>query len=220
MKTISTRHLQNLPALKTLERLCLSLATLDKFVSTEDDSGYCWYTRDWDEGCNLAGLNSGCYDEVNLCFMQSGAFIAGCDHEAPMSPKKRWFGMLYPGIKDGFPEMFQRFLNEEVFHWDDVTFLIWKRSPNSRWEIGNIQFPEGPDPDGSERLLQILDGDPLHYQRHALENFKANVSLSDISRVYRHEPITAELVERLSAGRKSLDDDLREELTELGYPVV
>jgi hypothetical protein len=80
----------------------------------------------------------------------------------------------------------------------------------------SLELPPGSDPDGSEWLLAILDGEPATYQRYALEYFEKELPLDAIQAIYRGRPLTRELVHRIDAQREL--DDLGDDLDEIGWP--
>lgn len=169
--------------------------------------------------CNGSG------DEYSLLFTPVGAIMKGFDHESPMTsyrhdPPKPW-----PGVLDHVPAVFVGFLAEPAFMIADVSFCLWRTTSDDRWRIGPIDFPNGPpDPDGSAHLLSILDGDPRTYVTFAGEYFgdEAPASLSFpldlIERIYRHEPLTEEIVAGLNPAIGLAD--VREDAADIGCPVA
>ena len=79
-----------------------------------------------------------------------------------------------------------------------------------------MQFPDGDDPDGSAQLLQILDGRPESYRAFAADYYEVDLPLDAVAAVYRHQPLTPELLARLNADVTI--DALREDAVEIGYP--
>jgi hypothetical protein len=79
-----------------------------------------------------------------------------------------------------------------------------------------VQMPPGDDPDGSAHLLRPLDLDPATYARFATQYYETEVSLASVVAIYRHQPLTPELVATLN--KDASLDRLRAELVEIGYP--
>ncbi len=106
---------------------------------------------------------------------------------------------------DEVPVVFKSFLSEPAFSMKDATFCIWRTNQDVAWRVGTIDFPGDPgdDPDGSQDLLFILDGDPETYKKWAAEYYERSVSLSALQRIYAHEPLTAQLVNELNPKIKS-----------------
>ena len=76
--------------------------------------------------------------------------------------------------------------------------------------------PAESDPDGSEFLLSPLDGRPETYQAWVADYYECDVELATVEHVYRHQPLTAEVVAGLNP-EVSLGD-LDADISEIGYP--
>jgi hypothetical protein len=107
-------------------------------------------------------------------------------------------------------------LSEPAFIISDTTFCVWRTDQDSVWQRGSIAFPAHPDPDGSQRLLAILDGDPQTYQAHAETNYGHLINLAAVRQVYNHQPLTNALVAALNPDRSFADIAADQE--EIGYP--
>jgi hypothetical protein len=71
------------------------------------------------------------------------------------------------------------------------------------------------DPDGSEYLLDVLSGEAA-YQQHIEEVYERSVNLDGIQRIYRQEPLTAEVVHAIE---EAADVDLAMAVAKAaGYP--
>jgi hypothetical protein len=79
-----------------------------------------------------------------------------------------------------------------------------------------VEFSRGDDPDGSAELLEHLDGRPETYVSFAAEYYGLEIPLDAVANVYRHTPLTTELVARLNPA--VLLTDLGSDLAEIGYP--
>ena len=80
----------------------------------------------------------------------------------------------------------------------ETTFCIWRRTEDDSWQTGQIQYPEDEDPDGSEGLLFILDGDPKTYQEFAEQYYERAIDLVSVTSIYEHQPLTSEIVKKLN----------------------
>jgi hypothetical protein len=79
-----------------------------------------------------------------------------------------------------------------------VTFCLWWDAARPAWSIGVRSLPEGHDPDGSEGLLAIYDGEAETYASWASNYYEADVARDAVAAVCRHEPLTEALVRRLN----------------------
>jgi hypothetical protein len=129
------------------------------------------------------------------------------------APEKR----VWPGVLEGVPRVFAGFLSEPAFSMDDTTFCIWRTGEDSGWRCGRIAYPEGEDPDGSEDLLWMLDGDPATYQEFSEKYYERTVDIEAVRQIYDHVPLTEDLARRFS---DELDwDALKKDALEIGYPL-
>ena len=209
---ISTRNLEELPDIPTLRRLTRSLAVLDAILSPEWESRYYSFDSHWGDGELMASMRNGQGDDWFCLFTRAGVVVIGLDHEAPMfQPGDPW-----PGVIDALPSELAAAVDEPAFDARNCTFCIWRRTAGARWEHGPVQFPDGDDPDGSARLLQILDGRPESYHAFAADYYEVDLPLDAVRAVYRHQPLTPELLARLDPGVTV--DMIRQDVAEIGYP--
>ncbi|HWS68952.1 MAG TPA: hypothetical protein VN325_39785 [Steroidobacteraceae bacterium] len=89
-------------------------------------------------------------------------------------------------IRKAAGEFNQNFLREPAFETYNGTFCVWRRTTDHRWSCGPVELPSAPDPDGSEELLSILDGQPQHYLEFAREHYEVEITPADVAAVYRH----------------------------------
>jgi hypothetical protein len=208
---ISTRDLSGLPETRTLEKIAQSLAMLDAIMSPEWDYRYFSFNAKWDPvvGERMASMRNGSGDEYLLLFAAGGAILKGFDHESPMSTWSRTPKSVWPGVIDHVPKEFATFLSEPAFNLEDTTFCIWRRSSDSAWHCGPVSFPEGDDPDGSEGLLWTLDGNPTVYAEFARDYFEKTPDVDAIISIFKHHPLTPELVAGLNS-EKTFEESLRD----------
>ena len=209
---ISVRNLGALPDIEGLRRLTQSLAMLDAILCPEWSGRYYSFNAHWAPGENMASMRDGQGDAWFLLFCPAGAILKGFAHESPMATP----GHPWPGVLSDVPSVFARFLAEPAFSLEDTTFCLWRSREDDRWHTGAIHFPLGADPDGSAELLAILEGLPQTYQQWAEENYEVDVDLNMVEAVYRHRPLTADMVAALNA--EITLEDLAEDIAEIGYP--
>jgi len=212
---ISTRDLSRLPDLGAFRKLTRALAMLDAILSPEWEYRYYSFNSHWADGQMMASMRNGSGDHWFALLCSEGIALHGLAHEAPIfRPNAPW-----PGIFEKLPAEFnQNFLREPAFETNNSTFCVWRRSTDHRWSCGPVELPSAPDPDGSEELLSILDGQPEHYLEFAREHYEVEITPADVAAVYRHDPLTDELVSRLNprADVGSLAADMKE----IAYPEV
>jgi hypothetical protein len=219
---IDSRHLDGLPDVPTLRRLCQSLAMLDAILSPEWAYRYYSFNAHWSAGKMMASMRNGSGDDYYILFNGSGAIIKGYAHEMPLAAYYVQQGVSYPGVLDHVPPEFADFRAEPAFEPQVATFCLWRRTDDRAWQTGPITLPPGTDPDGSAELLGRLDGDPWTYRDWALDYFDLEVpegwelSLEAVERIYRHEPISEDLVSMLNPDVHLVD--LQEDMREIGYP--
>ena len=209
---ISTQNLASLPDIPTLHRLTQSLAMLDAILSPDWEGRYYSFNSRWAEAEMMASMRTGSGDEWFLLFCPSGAIMKGFAHESPMAEGATWAGVL-----STVPAVFGSFLTEPAFSMADTTFCIWRTPDDDQWRKGTIAYPSSPDPDGSEDLLFILDGNPKTYQNWAEEYYEADVNLAAVKHVYQHRPLTPQTVARLNPDMTLAD--LADDIAEIGYPI-
>ena len=210
---ISTRDLSELPDIQALLKLSQSLATLDAVLCPEWEFRYFSFNNTWEEGAKLGLMRNGEGDDWLLYFDANGAVLKGFVHNSVMAANAPW-----PGLFDGIPEGFSKFLDEPAFSRSATTFCVWRTYDDDAWTMGNVQFPAGADPDGSAGLMRFLDGRAATYKHWADEYFGRPIHPGAIDRIYRHAPLNAPLV----AGLNPEADfrELRAEIEEIGYPLA
>lgn len=212
----STRSLEDLPPIAGLTRLSKALAMLDSILSPEWQYHYYSFNSQWGSGEMMASMRNGSGDEYFALFNEHGAAMKGFDHESVMSPSGSGRLLPWPGMYQYVPAEFSSFLDEPAFSMADVTFCIWRRHSDAAWQCGVTDFPPGDDPDGSEWMLEILDGNPQTYQKFASRYFEVELPLDAIARVYNLEPFNDDLVRSLNPNLDSAS--VAADAAEIGYP--
>lgn len=212
--TISTKNLNELPGIQDLKRLTQSLAMLDAILSPEWEYRYYSFNQAWADGAMMASMRNGSGDHWFAVFCPAGAALHGLMHEAPTFRP----GNPAPAIFERLPTAFHaNLLHEPAFSTQDSTFCIWRLDGEPRWSCGTAESSAGEeDADGSAQLLGILAGRPEQYVEFASDYYECEVDLDAVAAIYRHEPLTAALVERLNpeADLAALESDI----AEIGYP--
>jgi hypothetical protein len=225
---ISTRNLSQLPDVDGLHRLLQSMALLDAILCRDWQFRYYSFNSHWCEGEQMGSMRNGQGDDFFVLFNKHGCFFKGFAHEAPMTPYRVEPKRLWPEMIERVPKEFCDCLHQAAFSIEDTTFCIWRRYKDASWQRGDIEFPLGEDPDGSEFLLSPLDGRPETYREWAAWYFnKPYLTVEMVRHIYSHRPLTDELVAALTPDIV-LDDeenphmtaaDLEEEVEEIGYPM-
>jgi len=219
---ISTRDLSLLPDVNGLRALLQTMATLDAILCPEWQNRYYSFNRKWAAGQQMGSMRNGQGDDFFAHFSAAGCWLKGFAHEAPMSPYAHKPKRIWPGVLDEVPAEFAACLREPAFMVDDVTFCLWRRTTEPRWNIGPISFPlddeDDPDPDGSAYLLSNLDGRPGTYHAFAQEYFEVEVDLASVQHVYQHRPLTPAVVAALNPELSPAN--LISDLDEIGYTVA
>jgi hypothetical protein len=158
----------------------------------------------------VASMRNGQGDSYLAWFNPQGIVLKGFAHESPMSPYRISPPQIWSGIWDGFPQQFNEFLSEPAFMIDETTFCLWRTFNETHWQLGNVQFP-----DGSARLLKLLVGNPQTYRQWAETYYEKPISLSAVTHIYEHSPLTEYVVTTLNPSLSI--QDVASDLTEIGY---
>lgn len=158
-------------------------------------------------------MRNGSGDEYYVLFQRAGIAVKGFAHESPMASA----GAPPNGLFDGFPEEIRGFLTEPAFSMSNATFCFWHVAEGG-WESAPAIRPEGPDPDGSEFLLEQWVDSPERYREFAEEYFEVNLLRDTVAHVWAHEPINDAFVQSINP--ETSIDALRDSLTEIGYPLA
>ncbi len=208
--------LSKLPDVETLKKLSQSLAMLDAIISPDWENRYYSFNSKWSEKEKVASMRDGSGDDYFILFDLQGAIIKAFAHESSMSPHVNQPIKVWTGIFESVPTEFKSFLSEPAFSLESTTFCIWRRFSDSTWQIGEINYPQGNDPDGMNELLAILDNNPLTYQKWAEYYFEKEIPLSSVKYVYEHQILTSEILKSLNEDISI--KDLQEDIEEIGYP--
>lgn len=210
---ISTKHLESMPDIDTLEKICKSLAMLDAIIMPEWDLRYYSFNSKWSKGEKMASMQNGSGDNYFALFTKKGAILKGFVHDSIMGEK------LYPGVLDNVPQVFtENFLKEAGFSMESTSFCIWRLATDSSWQVGNIDSKSQSDPDGSEKLLSIFEDTPTRYKNWAEQYYEIVLPETEVLAVFEHQPLSDELIQAINPDNSL--EDLEEDVTEIGYPVM
>lgn len=205
-------YTKSLPEIEVLRQRCQTLSVLDAIICPEWEYRYFSFNATWGKGEMMASMRNGEGDDWLLLFSARGAILKGFAHGAPMAKD-----CPHPGVIDSVPESFQDLLDDPAFSAEQTTFCLWRSHSDEAWNSGDIDFPEGPDPDGSELLLRFLDGDPETYRKWGMEYFGTRLNPNAIAHLYRYETLTPFIVRSLNTEIQL--DELRAEIKDIGYPL-
>jgi hypothetical protein len=209
---ISTRNLRALPDVAGLKRLLQSIAMLDAILMPDWEYRYYSFNAHWSDTEMMGSMRNGAGDEFFALFNGHGAFMKGFVHDSPAAAAKISSDAFYRDL----PSEFEDGRREPAFSPDDVTFCIWRLNQQLTWSCGKVDLPVADDADGSASLLSILDGVPDSYRGWASAYYEQDLPIAPIEAVYRHQPLTEELVTRLNPQQRL--HQLGEDIAEIGYP--
>ncbi|MFL5735328.1 MAG: hypothetical protein ACJ78Q_19390 [Chloroflexia bacterium] len=188
---------------------------LDAIISPEWDYRYYSFDGTSVPGEAMASMRNGSGDEYAIFFTPAGAILKGFAHEAPMSPYANKERSVWPGVLDEVPEAFVDSVAQGEFSAEETTFCVWRPYGDPVWQRGDIEFPEGEDPDGSADLLGILDGNARTYQAWAEYYYERPISPTMVQHIYEHRPLTQEVITALNPDL--LLEELAADIEEIGY---
>ncbi len=213
---VTKKRLEAIPDISSLKKLSQSLAMLDAIMSPEWDYRYYSFNSNWTAGEMMASMRNGSGDEYFILFNSQGAIMKGFAHESAMSPWANEPEQVWRGVLDEVPNEFAEFLTEPAFSITATTFCIWRRNTDGAWQTGPIDYPNEEDPDGSEDLLLVLDGNPSTYREFAEEYYECSIDLEAVSSIYQHQTLTAETINALNP--EVALEGLASDLEEIAYP--
>jgi len=244
MNKISSKNLTLLSNPNELQKICKSISALEAIICPEWEYRYYSYQKDWSETEEFCEMRNGQGDQMLMVFSKNGTCINGFAHESEMNGWKnipieenksfveKLFGskkevkteltqIIPKGVVDNLPKVFNDFIFGEPVKSIGTTFCIWQTESDNNWKTGKVDLPKDNYKDGSNDLLQLLDGKPLTYKNWAEEyyeeNFEENeLKLELVEKIYNGTIITKELVLELNP---ELDDfeQLKSDLNEIGY---
>ena len=174
---------------------------LDGIMSPDWTYRYFLYNPRWGDPLDerMASLDNGSGDGYFLVFSEAGAFLKGFGHESEMTPWAFDPLKVWDGVLNDVPAEFKAYVTEPAFDMESTTFCVWRRTDDDSWHRGSIEFPDlTEDPDGSQNLLWMLDGNPATYVEFAKDYYEKEISLTAVQTIYSLAPLTPELVASLN----------------------
>jgi len=229
---LSTKNLDQFPDIPTLQKLCKSISTLDAIICPEWQYRYYSYNIAWSEHEEFCEMRNGSGDHMLILFSEAGVVVNGFHHESEMNTWKSLVTetgdsaleqTIWKGVVDDLPTEFHEFIFGEPVRSIGTTFCFWRKPNDTKWQIGNIEFPDDQLGDGSPDLLELLDGDPETYRDWAEtyyeEEFEErDLDLEMVKYVYAGKPLRRELILRINPDLEDFDQ-LWDDLREIGYPL-
>jgi hypothetical protein len=212
---ISTRDLAQLGEIEQIKELMQSLAILDAINADKWENKYYSFNNSWGKDIKLGSMRDGSGDEYFALFSPLGAIIKGFAHESVMSPYRTDPPSIWSGVITNVPKELSNIITEPAFSPSDTTFCIWCLMHDKSWKCGQIIFPEGKDPDGSEELLSIFDRNPRTYKEWAEKYYERQISLDAITKIYNHLPLLESLIYQINP-KASMREIIKEAIT-VGY---
>lgn len=207
---ISTKHLESMPDIDTLESLSQSLAMLDTIIMPEWELRYYSFNSKWSKGEKMASMQNGSGDGYFALFSKEGAILKGFVHESSIEEKTSL------GVLDNVPEVFlDNFINEPAFSMESTSFCIWRLATDSSWQVGNIDMPSNSD-DGSSKLLSIFEDTPTRYKNWAEQYYEIVLPQTEVLAIFQHRLLSNELIQAINPNNSL--EDLAEDIIEIGYP--
>ncbi len=196
---LSTSDLTLMPDIESLRRHMQKLAALAAVFSVDLGEPQFLFDPHWAKHQQVAMNINGCGDELYLHFTRRGCFIKGFAHESEMTPYKKPDHSLWPGILDGVPTEFASSLEEPAFDLQATTFAIWRRSSDSTWSTGLVDFPPGEYKDGSADLLLPITFNHNDFTEWLAENYETEVDHHVVKSVFRGQPLSDQQMSALNS---------------------
>ena len=210
---LTSQNLSSLPDIQKLKQICKSISALEIIMEQEWEMRYYSYNPSWDVDEEVFEMRSGCEEEMLILFNKHGSVISGINIET-----FDWEANI-PKIENlakGLPKQFDDFIYNEPIKTRKSTFCIWRTIADSEWQTG-----ETVDPDGSEDILYLLDGDPKKYVKFCEDYYEKEIPLDIVEKIYQGEPISLEMIYKLND--KIEDEDIeiiKNELEEIKIQIL
>lgn len=221
---VSKKLLNKLPEIKKLRDICKSIAMLDAIIEPEWQYRYYSFNSHWKDNAELAFMRNGSGDDYVILFNENGCFIKGNFHESEFANdydknEQVWINYI--------PKEFSEIITD--FDIRLTTFCMWRIISDDFWKTVPLKFPnENIDYDGSQYLLQILDGNPKSYKiwaedYHGTDTwnddiYEESLNLNSIKHIYAHKPLTEKVIKKLNPNLSIID--LSKDIKKIGYPSV
>lgn len=229
-KMLSTKNLDQFPDIPSLQKLCKSISALEAIICPDWQYRYYSYNNAWSEHEEFCEMRNGQGDQLLILFNPKGTVVNGFHQESKMNTWKSVVTEtgdsalqqnIWKGVTDDLPQIFNEFIFGEPVRSIGTTFCFWRKPTDTKWQIGNIEFPEDQLGDGSPDLLELLDGNPESYRDWAEvyyeEEFEErDLDLELVRHIYAAKPLTKELVLQINPDLEDFDQ-LWSDLRGIGY---
>lgn len=205
-----------LPPIPEFRARCQALAALDLILCPEWEYRWFSFNSAWAPRRQMASMRNGCGDEWFCLFHPAGwAALKGLDHESSAWAKGR--EPLSQQLRAAIPPALAEFADEPAFRWEFTSFAFYCLGPAHPWVCVNQQTSFSRLPAGGEQFLALTAGSPADYVRYAAECLERNVDEGRVDAIFRHVPITAEVVAGLNPDLE-LTSIAQALFDEIGYP--
>ncbi|WP_314587860.1 hypothetical protein [Paenibacillus terrigena] len=189
--------LEQLPGPENLKKLMIVQAALNTILCETEWLRYHSFVQEWDEGVCMAKIDNGAGDHLIMLFSAEGSIIKGFDHESQLSPYAQDEHKVWPGIYDYVPNELLLHLEHEGIEKEDVTFCMWRRNSDSRWQKGKVEIPKGAE-DGSGFLIGAIYQTPEDFVQFAKDYFEIELPVDIVKKVYEGVSITVEMIQTIN----------------------
>jgi hypothetical protein len=184
-----------IPEITTVQRRAKALAMVEAIVCPSWDGRFYSYNCKWAEGEEMASMRNGEGDDWFLLFGAFGAGIKGLAHETQLARDEE----LLAEARRSIPATFASFLDEPAFGWDGLSFCYWRAPQDRMWSrLTHPRAERRELDDGSCELLALLHAPAEAYVEFAQGYYEVDLPLAVVQAIYRHDPLTDELVRSLN----------------------
>lgn len=222
LNKISTKNLTEFPSPVELKKLCKSIAAIEAILMEDWNYRYYSYNKNWDQDEEIFEMRDGSGDQMLIHFQKNGTIINGFAHESKMNgwtsnSDGKMIQNIWKGVLDDLPQIYNEFIFGNPIKNIGTTFCIWSIEGNSKWKIGQIEYPNDQYFDGSEELLNIFDKKPTTYKDWALDYYELeDIEIAILAKIYEMQPITNSMVKILNPSLVNMNQ-LKKDLDEIGY---
>ncbi len=236
---LTTQRLDLLPDINDLKKVCKSIAVLDIIY----DGQFC-LNNDYYSNDNYMLFEFVDFPDAffKVFFNTHGSVITGHSDNSSMHPMYQKPRELWKGLVDTLPKEFSEILkirNSYEKEINYITFCVWKKYSDSKWQIGDIKFPTFEEdfpngsnddaiepnnyiPDCSNEQFYILDGKPESYLEFDF-NCSSGLKINNIKEIYDWVPLETIIKhssdDLLRSSIKKLHRTKLAEIVRTGYPV-
>lgn len=188
-----------LPSPDDMKRKLQSLAMLDAILMPDWEMRFFSFNSKWGVGEMMGSMRDGQGSEFFFLFDAHGvAAKIYCKGSSLVTP-----------VLDDVPRDFSSFLEESAFSISNATCYLWRRRKEDRWTASPSNTNEIP-------LLSFIVDKGEFYRNWAEFYYETCLDIKLVDALFRHEPLTEQLVVSLNPG--TAIKSLLAEAEEIGYP--